>query len=103
MHFRAGLNDKRLKPLGGLGGGSGDSDVRADVEEMAPAAAGAPEGSDAAAGAADGGGDEAAATGGRAVSEEERKALESLGKALAAKAPAGAPSDPRLRRRPVAN
>jgi hypothetical protein len=95
VHFRAGLTDKRLKPVGGLGLG--------DDEAPAASAAGGEEGEEAAA-AAEGG---AAADGEAATaeaaqpagSEEERKLLAELEKALAEKRPPGLPDDPRLRRR----
>lgn len=99
MHFRSGLDDKRLKPVGGVGMGGGDGRAdEAPAAEAAPAAAA--EGADA---AADDGGDNeapaAAVSGGRGVSEDERKLLQELGKELASKAPPGLADDPRLRRR----
>jgi len=112
MHFRSGLDDKRLKPVGGAGMGGGDGGGgRDDVPPPPPPAeaaddAAAPAEADAGAGAGasadDAGGDEApaaAVSGGRGVSEEERKLLQELGKELASKAPPGLAEDPRLRRR----
>ena len=101
MHFRSGLDDKRLKPVGGMGMGGVDDRAADKAPAAAEAAPAAAEGADA---AADGGGDDdeapvAAVSGGRGISEDERKLLQELGKELASKAPPGLADDPRLRRR----
>ena len=89
MHFRAGLADKRLKPVGGAAGPGEDKEspaasaAAADDAEGAATAAAAPA---------------EAAPASAAGSEEEKRLLAELEKALAEKKPPGLPDDPRTRR-----